>query len=426
MVFFYDIVLIFYHLGIRLASVFSPKARAWTVGRRGQWERIQREMAAVPADMPVVWMHCASAGEFEQGRPILEKLREQPRRLYMVLSFYSPSGFEQYRETKLADSVYLLPPDGRKRSRRFLELIRPSMALFVKYEFWHHYLSALTEKGVPHFLVAGIFRSEQRFFKPWGGFFLNDLAGFYLLFVQDAESEHLLRQNGMDRVCIAGDPRVDRVLQLPETSFSDPVTEHFSKSGPTVVWGSSWPDDEELLAQALEEDSGALAHLRWIVVPHEPTSANVLGLMKRFSAWGIHRHSDGAAPEACRILVVDRTGLLSRLYRFAQFAYVGGGFGRGIHNILEPAAYGLPVLFGPRHQKFAEARHLLAQGGVFSVRDTTSLLKTIDFLGKDPETYRKASSACRTYLEKNRGAGEKIAAEALRFIFDGDNGGGAV
>jgi 3-deoxy-D-manno-octulosonic-acid transferase len=412
----YDIILTFYHLGIFLLALVHPKAKAWVHGRRGQWLRIRRDMETVPAHIPVVWMHCASAGEFEQGRPILEKLRELPCPPFVVLTFYSPSGYELRCHTPLADQVYYLPPDGQRRAERFLELVRPQLAIFVKYEFWHHYLSAMRKKGTAHWLVAGLFTPDQRFFRPWGRFFRNDLSGFSRLFVQDESSAALLQRYGLTEIHLVGDPRVDRVWQIRETPFEDPVVEAFSEGSPLGIWGSTWEKDERMLWELLRKSPNAVGNRRILLVPHEPTPPNVQRLLRWFSDWGARRYSEGVPPADCRVLIIDRIGMLSRLYRYADLAYVGGGFNRGIHNILEPAAYGLPILFGPRFEKFVEARALLASGGAFCTVSTDVLGETIARLDVNPNQRAMAGLACRTYLEKSRGASDKIVAEALQLL----------
>ncbi len=384
--------------GIWIAQVVSPKARRWIAGRC-QWR--SRVLVPPPERQPVLWMHVASLGEFEQGRPLLEALRRRYPSAWIVLSFFSPSGYEVRKNYVIVDNICYLPADTRRQAHDFIHRIQPDLAVFVKYDFWANHLFALRQRGTPILLVSALFRAGQPFFQPWGGLWRQMLRCFSHIFTQDAASVERLRRIGLsDKASAVGDTRVDRVAQL--------ANEHSALERPLlsvdVVAGSTWPADEELLLSALHHP--ASSHLCWVIAPHEPSERCVRRLTARIRrSWARYSEWDGQTPVA--VMVIDSVGLLARLYRYGRIAYIGGGFGRGIHNTLEPAAYGLPLLFGPKYERFEEARQFVRRGGAFPVRTSEELLERIRQL-QQPDAYARASAAVRQFIAENQGATERI------------------
>ena len=394
-----------YRAGIGIASVGNPKARAWVQGRKGLFRRLESSFPNGVA--PRVWIHCASLGEFEQGRPLLEAIRKAFPGCRILLTFFSPSGYEKRKNHPEADHVEYLPLDSRRNAERFLDKVKPDLAVFVKYEYWHRLLSTLNERRVPTLLVSAIFRPSQPFFKPYGSFWRGMLGCFERIFVQDEASMRLLEGVGLaDRLEVAGDTRFDRVIEVASNAETVPEVASFCLGHRVLVAGSTWSEDEELLA------AYASGHpdLRLIIAPHEVHESHIADLEERFpsSARLTHVREMGVSKDV-RLLIVDGIGLLSRLYRHADIAYVGGGFKRsGIHNILEAAIYGKPVFFGPNHKKAREAGELIAAGGAFSVDGVKDLRRKADPLWNDPETLREAGSISERYVREGAGATARI------------------
>lgn len=371
----YDALLAAYGLLLRLAALWNPKARAWVRGR--MHPRLTVSAVRSRPDQEVVWIHCASLGEFEQGRPLLEAIRKAYPHCRILLTFFSPSGYEARKDYPVADLVAYLPLDGRRRARRFLDEARPRLALFVKYEHWHHYLREIGARGIPALSVSAVFRPAQPFFKPYGAFWRRMLARYGRIFVQDGESLRLLAGIGMaDRAEVAGDTRFDRVLAVAAAPTRIDWMDAFLQGRPTLVAGSTWPEDERILALLAQR----LPELALVVAPHEIDESHLKAVETTFPECVRFSRARSAAQSGIeplptgRCLVIDNIGLLSSLYRHATIAYVGGGFNRsGIHNILEAAVYGVPVVFGPRYERSVEAVERVASGGAFSVADADTL-----------------------------------------------------
>lgn len=416
----YDLGLGLYHLGIRLAAPFVPKARARVRGAQETWQRLEAKSEAL---LGCIWMHCASVGEFEQGRPVLEELRRRHPDRPVLLTFYSPSGYAMRKDTPLATHVDYLPNDGAANARRFMHVVRPALVLWVRYEFWHHWLRSIHQHGTPLFLISGIFRRAQPFFRWYGGAHRAMLRCFTHVFVQDEPSRALLASIGIEAVTVSGDTRFDRVDAIARESERLPIglAFHRAMDAPVLIGGSTWPADERLIAEALK---AIAAPVRLVVVPHEPTP-NALEEASRLLPGPVERWSrlesmlandapvtDPRMPEQdpffARTLLVDRMGLLARLYQHADVAYVGGGFGDGIHSLLEAAAWGRPVIFGPRHQKFTEARGLIEAGGGFEVRDADELRAVLTRLITDRSARDAASVASLGYVREHVGATSRI------------------
>ena len=401
-----------YTILVRAAAPFHPKARAWVTGRRGSWERLG---AQAPALQGRLWMHCASVGEFEQGRPVLEALHAAHPDRPVLVTFFSPSGYEARKDLPLATHVDYLPADSTAHGARLVALLRPSAVLWVKYEFWPGTLGALAAAHVPTFLVSAIFRAGQPFFQWYGGAWRRMLRGLTHLFVQDEGSRALLERIGIHHVTVSGDTRFDRVRAIVEANEELPTAAAFRGAGPVLVCGSTWPADEALLRDAL---AGMDQPVKSLVVPHELSPSGLAATEARFPKplvrWSeLERTPPGNAAamlgsSPSGTLLVDRMGLLARLYRHGDVAYVGGGFGEGVHSLLEPAAWGLPVIFGPHHTKFAEARGLIAAGAGFEVGHSDQLRTVLQRLLADPEVRRSAGTAAANYVRAQAGATARV------------------
>jgi 3-deoxy-D-manno-octulosonic-acid transferase len=403
----YHTVIFLYTLGIRIASLFQKKAALWVRGRRqkitldGTWEG------------PTMWMHCASLGEFEQGRPVLEAIKKERPDTRIVLTFFSPSGFEVRKNYPGADAVFYLPADLPGNAARFFDSVNPAYAIFVKYEFWQGYLHEAKKRGVPLYLISGIFRKEMPFFRWYGTFFREGLDAFRHLFVQDESSKELLAKIGYEQVTVCGDTRLDRVVEA--AAMVEPLSEIGAFKGENLLWvcGSTWPADDEKIAAVLKRFA---KRPKTLLVPHDIRPDYLRQFMRRHPELRMRLFSEGVAPDA-DLLILDRMGLLMRAYAHADFAYVGGGFGHAVHNTMEPAAYGIPVAFGPRHQKFNEIGGLLSCGGgicLLKDADFETYLRTMT----ENETLRKKmGEACRNYVKNNSGATKKIMAKIFNLNY---------
>ena len=405
----YDFALFCYALLLRLAAPFVPKAAAWVAGRRGLLPRLAGALADDPA--PRVWFHCASLGEFEQGRPLMEAYRRAHPGTKIVLTFFSPSGYAVRQDWPGADYVFYLPLDTRAHARAFLDAVRPRLAVFVKYEFWYHFLAEARRRGVPAVVVSAIFRPEQVFFRPWGGFFRRTLGLLTRIFTQNEASAALLRSIGLARVSAAGDTRFDTVAA---TALAPPrplpLVEAFVADGaPVLVVGSAWPEDLPALGPLLRRHAG---RVRVLLAPHEITEAHLLQIEAALPGQ-VLRYSRAAAGTVAgaRLLLFDNVGLLSQLYRFGRFAYIGGAFGKGLHNTLEAAAFGLPLFFGPAYGKFQEAVDLVALGCATPVRTPDELEKAFVRLLNDETLRLKMQDLALDYVHQQAGATARIMEE---------------
>ena len=409
LVLLYDFILFCYALLLQLAAPFVPKAAAWVAGRRGLLPHIDAALAGDPA--PRVWFHCASLGEFEQGRPLMEAYCRAHPGTKLVLTFFSPSGYEVRRSWPGADYVFYLPLDTRANARAFLDAVQPQLAVFVKYEFWYHFLAEARHRNVPTVAVSAIFRSDQVFFKPWGGFFRQTLRLLSHIFTQNEASVALLRHIGITQVSVTGDTRFDTVAATAlAPARALPLVEAFVADGaPVLVVGSAWPEDLPALAPLLRCFA---SQIRVLLAPHEITEANLQqieavlpGQVLRYS------QAEAATVAGARLLLFDNVGLLSQLYRFGQFAYVGGAFGKGLHNTLEAAAFGLPMFFGPVYTRFQEAVDLVELGCATPVRTAAELEKAFARLLADDTIRLKKQDLALEYVHQQAGATERIMRE---------------
>ena len=400
----YALALRCYGAGIYLASFFLPKAQLWVQGRKN-WRDLPSRV-----EQPI-WFHCASLGEFEQARPIIESIKSQAPGQSILLSFYSPSGYEPRKEYSMADQVVYLPLDTPANARDFIQKYQPAAACFVKYEFWYFFLRTLHQQKIPTYLIAGIFRPHQAFFRPYGFFQRRWLSYFTHFFLQNEASRKLLAAIQLHNASVVGDPRADRVWDVSQQNFFDNKLEAFCQHHPVWVIGSSWPADEEKILQVWRH---LPENWKLLFVPHE-LEPNKLRSLKKNSGGQFYSRANMEELPAERVLILDTMGMLSRVYRYARICYVGGGYGRGIHNILEAAVYGKPVLFGPHWKKFAEAAALLELGGAFSNTNAAELRAQVEQL-QDKTAYDQAVLACQTYFEQNRGA-TRATVEALKTHF---------
>ncbi|MDP3452676.1 MAG: glycosyltransferase N-terminal domain-containing protein [Bacteroidales bacterium] len=448
----YHTLLHLYLLGSGLLGFFSPKAALFYKGRKGLLRHIGKQMtlsgsgksdsgAAFVSGKSCqsrIWVHCASVGEFEQARPVIEKLREREPACTIILTFFSPSGYELRKGYPLANHVFYLPMDTAVNASRFLDLIQPTVAIFVKYEFWRNYIAELNRRSVPLYLVSALFRESQPFFRWWGSGFREMLRSFTHLFVQDNDSLMLLKSIGIESVTACGDTRFDRVSEIAEHSKPIPSLEIFSGGSLCCVAGSTWPADESLLLRTylpiIKEGLSQNPVKKLIIAPHEVDEAHIAKLIRELGDTPYIRYSkvkdllkssdsESHDSESCdyqfsedvkrslevaSVFIIDTVGILSSAYRYGSFAYIGGGFGAGIHNTLEPATFGLPIIFGPRYTKFREAKELLTLGGAYCV-ESESEISQILYKLIDNSAFRKESSViCSDYVNKNRGATEVI------------------
>lgn len=402
----YTLSIHLYHFSIQIASLFNGKAKLWVEGRKNIFERIKSTnlQSFNPQSInPVAWFHCASLGEFEQGRPLIERYREKHPDAKIVLTFFSPSGYEIRKNYSGADLILYLPIDTPSNAKQFVEAVNPSIVFFVKYEFWFNYLDTLNQKSIPTYLVSGIFRDDQHFFKGYGSWFRKQLKCFRQFFVQDANSAELLKSIGFENVLVTGDTRFDRVVSIAAAAKKIPLVELFKDGREIFIAGSTWEADEKLVAGCRFES------YKLIIAPHEINESHIKYIINTLSHYHIITLSQATESniKAAQILVIDNIGMLSSLYQYGTIALIGGGFGKGIHNVLEAATFGLPVIFGPNYEKFREAKELIHLGGAFSVADEKEFEKTMDLL-KDQQVLKTASLISKSYVKARAGATEKI------------------
>lgn len=404
--FFYNLFLLAFKAGIRIAALFHPKARKWVKGRHQIFERLQ---SAITPGQQVVWMHCASLGEFEQGRPLLEALRTQYPSCKLLLTFFSPSGYEVRKNYPGADWVFYLPMDGPRNARRFLEIVQPSLVIFVKYEFWFYYLKKVKYRNIPLILVSALFWEKMSFFKWYGAMQRKMLSRFDQLFVQDANSQQLLQNIGIGPITtISGDTRFDRVAAIARQAASVPVVEQFTAGRPALIAGSTWPEDETLLHQVWLQMPNT--DLRIVFAPHD-ISENRINAIEKLFPQSIRYSAavkNGLPASDIPVLIIDNIGLLSSIYRYGMACYIGGGFGKGIHNTLEAAVYAKPLLFGPVFHKFKEAKDLIAAGAAFSITEPAEAVAHLQQWIQWPDSRVKAGMAAGQYVDRSVGATRKI------------------
>lgn len=421
----YDIGMRGYSLATKIAAPFNDKAKLFCKGRKGLLARI---VQTVKSDAPIVWFHASSVGEFEQARPIIEWYKANAPQYKILLTFFSPSGYELRKNYDLADWVFYLPIDTASNARRFVEAVKPKKAIFIKYEFWYNYLTALKRFGTEVYIVSAIFRSNQPFFKWYGSLFRKMLGTYEHLFVQDENSAALLAGVGVkENVTISGDTRFDRVYKITQSSKNLPLVDAFVKvpqsaNNLILVAGSSWPPDEALIARILENFS----KIRLVLAPHEIGKDHIAAIERTFSIYNPVRYTqlnerfvnsaEGSEEREAickqlsgsRVLVIDCIGILSSVYKYGHVAYIGGGFGVGIHNILEAATYGMPIIFGPNYKKFKEAKDLISLGGATSIENCSDLYDITNKFVNNRSVITEKGAICKKYVMSNIGATQKV------------------
>ncbi len=403
---FYNLAIALYGLLIRLCAPWSSKAKHFCRGRKDWYERY-RELLPELKDRKRIWMHCASLGEFEQGRPVLEALKRQCPGTALVLTFFSPSGYEVRKDYKGADLVLYLPLDTPGNAERFVKLLQPELALFVKYEFWYHYISVLYRHKIPVVYFSAIFQPRHIFFKWYGGFFRRMLHRVSHFFVQNEESKKLLEKIGIGRVAIAGDTRFDRAIAVAGSPYRNEVIEQFTAGRKVLVAGSTWPEDEALLRKVLDQSEGYCL----VIAPHEIDRPHIEAILQAYSAYKplLYSKQQGASSvlQGSRVLIADTFGMLAYIYRYADAVWVGGGFNpSGIHNTVEAAVYGKAVLFGPVYKRFREAYDMLALGSAASYGEGDAA--AIALLLKDSKALSAMGDSALKYVALQAGATERI------------------
>ncbi len=388
--------------GIQLAASFSSKAKAFVSGRDSVFRELEHKFRH--QSTRVFWIHCASLGEFEQGRPIIDAIKKEFPETFILLTFFSPSGYEIRKKYDQADHVCYLPWDTHQNAERFIAITKPALAVFVKYEFWYHYSLALKNKNIPILSISSIFREDQLFFKSYGTFYRNILKNFNYFFVQNEVSLQLLQSIDIRNSILAGDTRFDRVNQIVKQGEEISIAKNFKGDQKVFVVGSCWSEDLQVLIPMINENK-----LKFILAPHELSESFLSEIEKSLQVSSIrYSQADGKNLMDYQVLIIDNIGMLSRLYRYGEFAFIGGAFGKGLHNILEAACYGVPIFFGDKnYEKFQEASDLINRGGAFEVHDFSDLKSKYEMLNT-PESFLLACEVTRQYVEANLGATEKI------------------
>ncbi len=402
---FYQIFIVLYPVGIRIAALFNPKAKQWLNGRKNIFDKLQ---ASLKGNNNIIWMHCASLGEFEQGRPILEKLRVlKSTGQKILLTFFSPSGFDTGKLYDGADYVFYLPMDSKQNARLFFDIAKPGLVLFVKYEYWYHYLNEAKNRQIPLLLISSVFRTDQPFFKWYGGVYREMLASFHHFFVQNQASADLLRSLGFEKnVSVSGDTRFDRVIKIAEQFKPIASVEKFCGDSNVIVAGSTWTEDDK----ELDHFANSNAHIKFIIAPHNIGKDRIdecLSLYQNaitYSEW-----LKGDITKNFNTLIIDNIGMLSSLYFYADICYVGGAFGaEGVHNVLEPAVFGKPVIFGPEYEKFVEADELVETGGGFSIDNALELESSLQKILNNEQFKLQAGEKSKAYVYSKAGSTREI------------------
>jgi len=386
--------------GIWIAQFFSTKLHSFVQGRKHTFQILQAKIS--PSDK-VIWFHCASLGEFEQGVPIMKAIRSEYPTHKILVSFFSPSGYEVKKNTDLADVVVYLPMDTLSNAKKFMSLVHPDLSIFVKYEFWPNYLFQLKKENIPTLLVSGLFRKNQIFFKSYGGFMRKALATFHHLFVQNTDSETLITNLGISKVSVSGDTRFDRVSHQIEQHNTVEIIEAFIGDSLCIVCGSTWPEDEAVLLPYI---NSAPSHVKFVVAPHQINDQKIMHFQQQLNKPSV-RYSkyDATSLQEASVLVVDNIGLLTKIYSYADIAYVGGAIGStGLHNILEPATFGVPVVIGQDYQDFPEAIRLRSLAGLFSIATPEEATVILSKLVNEKDFRNSSGMIAGHFINSNTGA----------------------
>ncbi|MDD3739751.1 MAG: glycosyltransferase N-terminal domain-containing protein [Bacteroidales bacterium] len=398
----YSIITGFYFFSVRIAAFFNPKAKLMISGRVNWRNELKSK---IDKNKSYVWIHCASLGEFEQGRPLIEKIKSENAGASILLTFFSPSGYEIRKNYQFADIVCYLPFDSKANAKDFIDIVKPKYAVFVKYEIWYYFLKELSIRNIPVFLISGIFRKNQIFFKWYGKSYRKALSFFSHLFLQDNKSAELLKNFGFLDYSVCGDTRMDRVMSIAEENYVNPLLEQFSENNNIIVCGSTWEEDEIILCRFINEFS---EKYKLIIAPHEINEQHLEKIEKLLKVKSVRLSNLETLDNSVRVIIVDSIGLLSKLYRYAKVAYVGGGFGKGIHNVLEPIVYNIPVIFGPNYKKFKEAVDLISGKTAFEIGDYENFESIINMLFSEQKILIQIKNQTEVYIQKSFGATSKI------------------
>jgi 3-deoxy-D-manno-octulosonic-acid transferase len=397
----YTIGIWFYGLGIRIAALFNEKARQWVRGRKGLFAELAKTF---DGKANPVWVHCASLGEYEQAKPLIEKIKQEHPKTKILTTFFSPSGYVQAVKKPLADYNFYLPLDLPRNARKFIDIVQPKAAIFVKYEFWFNYMRHLAKKSIPFYYISAIFRANQHFFKPYGSWFAKQLRQATHFFVQTEKSKELLESIGIKHVTVCGDTRFDRVIAIASKVQPFDFMEDFRQDKKIIVAGSTWGPDEQLLAQLLQH----FPEYKLVVAPHE--ISRTPEVKETFAAYETALYSSKEESDLAdvQVFIIDTIGILSRLYQYSSVSYIGGAFKTGLHNILEAAVYGKPLFFGPHYDHFNEAVNLVALRGAFSVNSTAEMQAVMEKFEQNPDYYNQTCDICQQFVAQNAGAAEII------------------
>lgn len=403
--FLYNIFIRAYSVAIRIASLFNHKANLWIQGRQNIFKKIEESLKS---NERIIWFHCASLGEFEQGRPLIEIIKKERPNYKILVTFFSPSGYEIRKDYEFADYIFYLPSDTAKNAKRFINLVNPEIAIFVKYEFWFNYFTQIRRKNIPLYLISGVFRPNQHFFKLWGAWQRKQLKNISYFFLQDEKSAKMLQSIGIEDFLVSGDTRFDRVSEILIEKTDLPIIQKFKNGEKLLCAGSSWPPDEDLILDYLKSNN---PELKLILAPHDISKNHINEIKTKFQKFDIAVYSETNENEDLndkQILIIDSIGLLNKIYRYADIAYIGGGFGDAIHNLLEPAVYGIPILYGPNHKHFREAIEMSDGKGGFPIESKDDFADTMKLLLNDSDFYRKHANNAGYYIKSNTGATKLI------------------
>ena len=403
MLFLYNIILVFASQVVKILALFSPKIKLFVDGRKEVFSKIREK---INSSDKTIWFHAASLGEYEQGLPVIEKIKIQYPNHKIVVTFFSPSGYEVRKNNTVADVTVYLPLDTKSNAQKFIKAINPELVFFIKYEYWPNYLNELKKLQIKTYLISGIFREKQAFFKWYGGFYRNALKTFDYFFVQNDSSKKLLQSVGFNNVKVSGDTRFDRVVSILERDNSLDFIEQFKNNQTTIVIGSSWPKDENLLVQYI---NNASENVKFIIAPHNIKSEQIQELKNSISKKTILFSDVQTGRDLSLhdydIFIIDTIGILTKIYSYADIAYVGGGFGNpGVHNILEPATFGVPIVIGPNYSHFAEASALVNQQGCISISNQNELNDAFNLLLHNEDERHEKGHICSTFVQMNKGA----------------------
>lgn len=395
---------------LKIVAFFSPKIKLFVNGRKDVFKTLQEKLNK---NENTIWFHAASLGEYEQGLPVMEKVKAKFPNHKIVLTFFSPSGYEVRKNNTVADITIYLPLDTKSNAKRFLDSVKPELVFFIKYEYWPNYLNELKKRNIKTFLISGVFRKKQAFFNWYGGFYRNALKSFNHFFVQNETSKELIKTIGFTNVTVSGDSRFDRVVTILERDNTLDFIERFCKNPShefkmtTIVIGSSWPKDEELLVNYINRTSH---RLKFIIAPHNIKPEQIANLKSEIAKKTVlFSEKEDKNLSDYDVLIVDTIGILTKIYSYADIAYVGGGFGNpGVHNILEPATFGIPIIIGPNYSHFAEATALVHQEGCVSIKDQKQMNQAFDLLVQNPDERHEKGHICSTFVQMNKGATDKI------------------